>query len=71
VNKIKSKDYDPISMCKVQSIPEGYTVYDKTVVDIGSITFQELFEYLTKKFNIDVTLVSCGNFALYNSYLPG
>lgn len=35
VNKIKSKDYDPISMCAVKSIPEGYTIYDKTIVDQG------------------------------------
>lgn len=33
VNKIVSKDYDPISMCAVKAIPEGYTIYDKTLVD--------------------------------------
>ena len=38
VGKNKSKDYDPISMCAVKCIPEDYTVYDKTLVDIGSIT---------------------------------
>lgn len=71
VNKIKSKDYDPIAMCKTISIPEGYTIYDKTVVDMGSLTFQELFDYLKEKYKIEVTLVSAGNFALYNAYLPG
>jgi len=40
VNKIKSKDYDPISMCATKSIPEGYTIYDKTHVKKGSLTFQ-------------------------------
>ena len=39
VGKITSKDYDPIAMCAVKSIPEDYTIYDKVVVDIGSITF--------------------------------
>jgi len=71
VRQIKSKDYDPISMSAVKSIPEGYTCFDKTVVDQGSITFQELFDHLEKTFGINVTLVSCGNFALYNGYLPG
>jgi ubiquitin-activating enzyme E1 len=71
VNKIKSKDYDPISMCKTKSIPEGYTIYDKTVIDKGSLTFQELFTHLETTYNIEVTLVSAGNYALYNSYLPG
>jgi ubiquitin-activating enzyme E1 len=38
VNKIKSKDYDPISMCATRSIPDPYTIYDKTLVDKGSLT---------------------------------
>lgn len=40
VNKIKSVEYDPIAMCGVKSIPEGYTIYDKTLVDKGSLTLQ-------------------------------
>ena len=71
VNKIKSKDYDPISMCQTRSIPDPYTIYDKTVVDEGSITIQEMFDYLEKKIGIEVTLVTAGQFALYNAYLPG
>jgi ubiquitin-activating enzyme E1 len=71
VNKITSKDYDPISMCQVKSIPEGYTCYDKTTVDVGSLTFQEFFDHMEKNYGIEVSLVSCGNFAMYNSYLPG
>ena len=39
VGKIKSKDYDPISMCAVKSIPEAYTIFDKTLIDMGSLTF--------------------------------
>lgn len=37
-NKTKSKDYDPILMCKVKAIPEDYTIYDKVVVE-GPLTF--------------------------------
>jgi ubiquitin-activating enzyme E1 len=40
VTKIKSVDYDPISLCGVKSIPEGYTIFNKTVVDKGSLTLQ-------------------------------
>lgn len=40
VGKIKSKDYDPISMSAVKAIPEGYTIYDKTVIDKGSLTMK-------------------------------
>merc|ERR1712130_972338 len=71
VNKIKSKDYDPISMSAVKSIPEGYTIYDKTVVNNGSMTFQQLFDHMEKNYNVEITLVSCGNYCLYNGWLPG
>ena len=70
VNKTKSKEYDPIMMGKVKAIPEGFTIYDKVVLD-GPLTFDQLFAALREKFNIDVTLVSSGKVALFNSYLPG
>jgi len=38
VKKIKSKDYDPIMGGAVIALPEGYTVYDKTLVNEGSLT---------------------------------
>ena len=44
--KTKSVDYDPIMMGPVKAIPEGFTVYDKIVVDKGSLTFQQLFNHL-------------------------
>ncbi len=37
-NLTKSKEYDPILMGKVKSIPEDYTIYDKIVVE-GPLTF--------------------------------
>lgn len=71
VGKIKSKDYDPISMSAVKAIPEGYTIYDKTLVNKGSLTFQQLFDHLEAEYGVEITLVSCGKFAMYNAYLPG
>ena len=58
-------------MSAVKAIPEGYTIYDKTHVNEGSLTFQQLFDHLDQKYGVEVTLVSCGRFALYNAYLPG
>jgi hypothetical protein len=57
-------------MGKVKAIPEGYTIYEKIVVE-GPLTFEQFFEEMKTRFNIDVTLVSSGKVALYNSYLPG
>jgi hypothetical protein len=35
------------------------------------MTFQQFFDHMKERFNIDVTLVSSGKMALFNSYLPG
>ena len=69
-NKTKSKEYDPILMGKVKAIPEGFTIYDKIVVQ-GPMTMGDLFKQLGEKYQIEITLVSSGKVALYNGYLPG
>ena len=33
VNKNKSKDYDVVMMGPIKAIPEGYTIYDKIVIN--------------------------------------
>lgn len=71
VNKIKDKDYDPIAMAAVKSIPQEYTIYDKITIDEGSMTIQQLFDYLDTKFGIEVYLLACGDYSLYNGFLPG
>src|SRR5258708_2689614 len=69
-DRTKTVEFDPILGCKVQAIPEGFTIYDKITVQ-GPLTIQEFFDQMKEKFNIDVTLVSSGKIALYNAYLPG
>lgn len=69
-NKTKSKELDPILGCPVKAIPEDFTIYDKVVVQ-GPMTFQQFFDHMRERFNIDVTLVSSGKIALFNAYLPG
>jgi ubiquitin-activating enzyme E1 len=39
IKKTKSKDYDPIMGGALKAIPEGFTIYDKITINIGSITF--------------------------------
>ena len=38
VNKTHSKDFDPVCRGPVKAIPEGFTIYDKIVVE-GPMTF--------------------------------
>lgn len=71
IKKTKSKDYDPIMGGALKAIPEGFTIYDKITINIGSITFQQLFDHLKEKNGIDVSMVACGKVALYNAWLPG
>ena len=71
VKKNKSKDYDPILMCATKCIPEDWTCYDKVTINVGSISFQEFITWMDENKQVTVTMVTCGKFALYNSYLPG
>jgi len=69
-NKIKTKEYDPIMMGKVKAIPEGYTIYDKIVIE-GPMNFDAFFAKMKAEYKVNITLVSSGKVVLYNSYHPG
>ncbi len=71
IKKITSKEFDPIMCGPVKAVPENYTIYDKVVVDRGSLTFQQLFDHVKDTLQLDVSMVACGKIALYNGYLPG
>ena len=71
VKKNKSKEYDPIMCGPIKCIPEDYTIYDKVTINEGSLTFQGLFDWLAANKGVDITMVTCGQIALYNAYLPG
>jgi ubiquitin-activating enzyme E1 len=46
VGKKKDKEYDPIAMSAIKVVPGEFTVYDKIVVNEGSLTMGELIDYL-------------------------
>ena len=71
IKKITSKEFDPIMCGPVKAIPEGYTIYDKVVIDRGSITFQQLFDIMKEEKGLEVSMVASGKIAMYNAYLPG
>jgi ubiquitin-activating enzyme E1 len=66
----KSKDYDPIVMGPVKARPEGFTTWDKIVVNIGDISLKEFVNYLLNEHGVEVMILSAGNACLYNAYLP-
>lgn len=66
IKRTKSKEYDEILMGPVKAVPEGYTIYDKVTIKKGSLTFQELFDHLKTELGINITMVACGAFSLYN-----
>jgi len=68
--KTKSKEYDPIIMGPVRAKPEGFTTWDKVLINIGDATLKEFVDYLVKEVNVEVMIMSAGNACLYNAYLP-
>ena len=69
--KNKSKEFDPIMCGPITCLPEGYTNYDKVEINEGSLTFQGLFDWLRDNKGVEISMVTCGEVALYNQYLPG
>lgn len=56
----KSKEFDPIMCGPVTALPEGFTNYDKVVIQEGSLTFQQLFDWLRDNKGVDISMVTCG-----------
>ena len=69
VKKIRSKEMDWIEMCATTCIPDPHTVFDKTIIDKGSLTFQGLIDYMWATYNVNVNLVTAGEYCLFNSGL--
>jgi len=66
----KSKDHDPVIMGPVRARPEGFTTWDKVVINLGDATLKQFIDYLMKEVNVEIVIMSAGNACLYNSYLP-
>ena len=49
VLKNKSKDYDKIMDCPIKAIPEGYTNFDKIIVE-GPMTLGDMLKHLEDKY---------------------
>ena len=61
--------YDPVTMSEVKYIPEGHTCYDKILVNIGSLTLEQLMNYLKNIFPLEILRVNVDEFDLYNNYM--
>jgi len=65
-----SKDYDIISRGPVKAYPEGFTTWDKLVVE-GPCSLVQFIEQIQQKHHLKVTIVSTGRVCMFNGYLPG
>lgn len=50
VKKNKSKEFDPIMCGPIKCVPEDFTIYDKIVIDKGSLTVQEIFDHMKEHY---------------------
>ena len=51
VKKVNSTEYDPIAMGRTIAIPEGYTIYNKVVVQ-GPMSINEFIAKMKADFNV-------------------
>lgn len=67
----KSKEFDPIVCGPIKMLPEGYTNYDKVEVNEGSLTLQQMLDWMKTNKGVEISLITIGTVLLFNAYLPG
>jgi len=68
--KNKSKDYDNVVMGPIRAIPEGFTSWDKIILEEGDLTIKEFTDIIDDQYDCEVLILSAGNACLFNNYLP-
>eukprot|EP00932_Pfiesteria_piscicida_P005170 SRR837773.1508.p1 GENE.SRR837773.1508~~SRR837773.1508.p1 ORF type:complete len:573 (-),score=102.74 SRR837773.1508:24-1721(-) len=69
--KTCSKEFDPIVQGPVRAKPEGFSSWDKVVVNKGDITLKEFVDFLQDEpIGVEVVIMSVGNACLYNAFMP-
>jgi len=68
--KTVSKDFDPIVQGPVKAKPEGFSSWDKILIDKGDCTLGDFVDCLQDDHGVEVVILSVGNACLYNSFLP-
>lgn len=58
--KTVSMEHDPTFGTPVHAIPEGFTSWDKVIVDEGNVTLSQIVDHLEESMGIEVQIVSCG-----------
>ncbi|KAK6589605.1 ubiquitin-activating enzyme e1 [Cryptosporidium xiaoi] len=69
-HKTKSKEYDPIVGGPLRAKPDGFTSWDKLVIEQKDGTIQNIIDYLAQEMNLEAQIISFGNVCLYNAYMP-
>ncbi|KAF7459320.1 ubiquitin-activating enzyme E1 family protein [Cryptosporidium felis] len=68
--KTTSKEFDPIVEGPLRAKPEGFTAWDKLVIEQKDATIQDIIDFLLKRMNLETQIISFGNICLFNAYLP-
>jgi len=67
--RTKTVENDPITMGPVKAIPEGFTRWDRIVLEAPNPTPLAINAWLRSTHNIALTMITCGTRILYNPVL--
>ncbi|XP_026190766.1 ubiquitin-activating enzyme E1 2 [Cyclospora cayetanensis] len=68
--KSVDKDYEPVTGGPVRAKPQGFTCWDKIKIDLPNCRLKDVVDYLEEQFDVNVDILSFGNFCLFNGFLP-
>jgi ubiquitin-activating enzyme E1 len=66
--RTKTVAYDPITLGPIKAIPEGFTRWDRFVLQ-GNLTPAQINAWLEEHHKIRLSMISCGRLILYNPIL--
>lgn len=62
---MKSSEYDKNLRCPVTYLPEGWTTYDKVIVNEGSLTVQAFLNWFEANKGVKDIFILCGVAYIY------
>lgn len=69
--KHKDEEFNVIFGGPLKALPADWSIWDTIELNKGSLTIQQMFDWLAEEYKLETSMLSVGNLALYNEYLPG
>jgi len=68
--KMVDEEFNVVMGGPIKAVPQNWTIWDTIELNQGSLTLQQLMDWLKETYKVSTSMVSVGTMALFNGYLP-